>query len=398
MNRKLNALLGAVLASSVILAACAPAPAAAPAAPAAPTEKPAEQAAPTEAPAAEAPAAGTKKRVKLVLNGTLGDKSFFDSAQRGMDMMKNELGYEARTVELGYDRNKWEPGLEDAAATDDYDILIAGTFDMSPYISQIAPKYPNKKFWMFDAGPYYDGNDPGTGQPIPGACTNKCENVYTVLFLQNEGSYLLGVMAANLLNEKSLPDVGDKSKIGIVGGEDAPIINDFIVGFKQGFKDAGGDPDADVIVQFVGGENPWTNPAKGKEIANSMYDQGAAVVWGVAGGSGNGVFEAAVEKKLYSLGVDSDQYLTIADPAQKATIVTSMLKNVDNGLFRAAKLDAEGKLGYGQVESVGIAGDAVGVADNENYQKFVPKAVQDKVKEAIEAVKSGAVKVDTAFK
>lgn len=385
MNRRFALMVGTFAAASLVLAACAqPAPAA-PAAPAATTAPAAEAPAATEAPAA----AGATKRVKLVLNGALGDKSFFDSAQRGMDMMKSELGYEVKTVELGYDRNKWEPGLEDAAATDDYDILIAGTFDMSPYISRIAPQHPDKKFWMFDAGPDYAGAE--------GGCSNKCENVYTVLFLQNEGSYLLGTLMANVIAEGELPGAEGKTKVGIVGGVDAPIINDFVVGFKQGFKDAGGDPDANVIVQYVGGDQPFNNPAKGKEIAKSMFDQGAAAVWGVAGNSGNGAFEAAAEAKLYSLGVDSDQFLTIADPAQKATIITSMLKNVDQGLLRAAKLDAEGALKYGAAEPIGVAADAVGVADNENYQEFVSKEIQDKVQAAYDKVKSGEVKVESAF-
>jgi basic membrane protein A len=385
VSKKISALFGLTIAASMVLAACAPATPAAPAAPAAPAEPAA-----TQAPAAEAPAAGAKKRVKLVLNGTLGDKSFFDSAQRGMEMMKNELGYEVRTIELGYDRNKWEPGLEDAAAADDYDILIAGTFDMSAYISRIAPEHPDKKFWMFDAGPDYEGKE--------GGCSNKCENVYTVLFRQDEGSYLLGVLVGELLKEGKLPGAEGRTKVGIVGGADFPVINDFIVGFKQGFAESGLDPEENVLVQYVGGDNPFNNPAKGKEIASAMYDQGAAIVWGVAGNSGNGVFEAAVEKKLYALGVDSDQYQTIADPAQKATIITSMLKNVDQGLLRAAKLDAEGKLVYGAPESVGVAANAVGVADNENYQKFVSKEIQEKVKAAYEKVASGAVKVDSAFK
>jgi basic membrane protein A len=374
MNRKVFALTAVV---GLLLAACAPAT------PAAPAQQPA-------APQAEAPAASPKKRVKLVINGTLGDKSFFDSAQRGVDMIKSELGYEVRTIELGYDRNKWEPGLEDAAAADDYDILIAGTFDMSAYMSRIAPQHPNKKFWMFDAGPDYEGKE--------GGCSNRCENVYTVLFRQNEGSYLLGVMVGELLKAGSLPGVEGRTKVGIVGGLDIPVINDFIVGFKQGFAESGLDPEENVLVQYVGGDSPFNNPAKGKEIANAMYDQGAAIVWGVAGNSGNGVFEAAVEKKLYALGVDSDQYQTIADPAQKATIITSMLKNVDKGLLRAAKLDAEGKLGYGAPESVGVAADAVGVADNENYQKFVSKEIQEKVKAAYERVAKGEVVVASAFK
>ncbi len=373
MNKKLAPWLGAIAATSMLLAACG---AAAPAAPAAETK--------TET---KADASAAKKlRVKLVLNGTLGDKSFFDSAARGLDMMKAQLGYETRVIEMGYDRNKWEPGLEEAAAADDYDVLIAGTFDMAPYITTIAPKYPNKKFWTFDAGPDFS------------KCEGGCKNVYAVEFKQNEGSYLLGIAIGELVKAKTLPNQGDRTKVGIIGGADFPGINDFMVGFKHGFRESGLNPDADVIIQYVGGDNPFSNPAKGKEIAKAMYAQGALLVWGVAGSSGNGAFEAAAEEGLYALGVDSDQFLTIPDEKQKATIVTSMLKNVDAGLLRAAKLDAEGKLAYGATEKVGAADDAVGVADNENYQKFVSKDIQAKVKAAFEKVKSGATKVETAFK
>ena len=374
MNKKFAPWLGIIAATSLLLSACGAAtPAAAPAAETKTETK-------TDAPAA------AKLRIKLVLNGTLGDKSFFDSAKRGLDMMAEELGYETKVVEMGYDRNKWEPGLEEAAATDDYDVLVAGTFDMSGYVQAVAPKYPNKKFWTFDAGPDFE------------KCEGGCKNVYSIYFKQNEGSYLLGVAMGELVKAKTLPGQGDRTKVGIIGGADFPVINDFIVGFKQGYQEAGMNPETDVIVQYVGGDNPFSNPAKGKEIAKSMYAQGAVLVWGVAGSSGNGAFEAAAEDGLYALGVDSDQYLTIPDAKQKATIVTSMLKNVDAGLFRAAKMDAEGKLKYGAGENVGAADDAVGVADNENYQKFVSKDIQAKVAAAFEKVKSGATKVDTAFK
>ena len=386
MNKKLVSFSGLLIGASLLLAACAPAATPAPTAAPAATEAPAAAEA-TTAPATDAtaaPEAGKKLRVKLVLNGTLGDKSFFDSAKRGLDMMTSELGYETKVVELGYDRNKWEPGLEDAAATDDYDVLVAGTFDMSPYVETVAPKYPDKKFWTFDAGPDFE------------KCGEGCKNVYSIYFKQNEGSYLLGIVVGNLLKDGKLPGQEGKQKVGAVVGADFPGLNDFIVGFKQGIREAGLTDDA-VLVQYVGGDNPFSNPAKGKEIAKSMYDQGAAAVWGVAGSTGLGVFEAAVEAKGYSFGVDSDQYLTVPDPAQKATIVTSMLKNVDAGLLRAAKLDQEGTLKYGGPESVGIAIDAVGVADNENYQKFVSKEIQDMVKAAADKVKSGETVVESAL-
>jgi len=375
-------LFASVMAASLILAACAPAPAAAPkaAAPAA-----------TEAPKAAAPAAaGAGKRIKLFVNGTLGDKSFFDSANAGLEKLKAE-GYTIQVVETSFtDRSKWEPGLQDAAAEDNYDVLILGTFDMAGYLGKVAAKYPNKKFWYFD-GMGFDFASKECGD-------SKCSNVYAFGHKQNEGSYVLGAAAAAMIKSKSLPNIKDDSKVGIIGGMDIPVIQDFIVGFKQGMKDSGYDPEKSVIVQFAGGDNPWNNPAKGKEIALSMYDQGAAIVWGVAGATGNGAFEAAVEKKAFAFGVDSDQYQTIADPAQKATIVTSMVKEVGLGIIRAAKLDAEGKLGYGKAEALGIDTDMVGIAQNENFNKLANDDVKKAVTAAYEKVKKGEVKVDTAFK
>ena len=390
-NRRTFLFASAALTASLILSACAaPAAPAQPAATTAPvsTEVTAATTVPatTEAAATTAAtAAGTQLRVKYVVNGTLGDKSYFDSAQRGLELMKTELGYDIQTVELGYDRNKWEPGLEDAAASDDWDAIVVAASDMSEYVQKIAPQYPDKKFWLFD------------GSPDFAACADGCKNVYSIYFLPNEGSYLLGIAMGELLKAGTLPGIEGKTKIGIICGLDIPGLNDFVVGFKQGFAESGLDPETNVIVQYVGGDSPFNNPAKGKEIAKSMFDQGAGIVWGVAGSTGNGAFEAAVESKLYAVGVDSDQFLTIADPAQKAIIITSMIKKLDAGLLRTAKLDAEGKLKYGATEYVGIAADAVGLADNENYQKFVSKETQNKVTAAAAKVTSGATVVVSAI-
>lgn len=123
-------------------------------------------------------AASDKPRIKLVINGGLGDKSFFDSAYEGLKQAEKDLGYELKVVELGSDRTKWEPGFEDAASADDYDILAAGTFDVTEYIGELAPEFPDKKFWVFDAPVDYSGKN--------GTCSNKCENVYSVTFKQNE--------------------------------------------------------------------------------------------------------------------------------------------------------------------------------------------------------------------
>jgi basic membrane protein A len=131
-----------------------------------------------------------------------------------------------------------------------------------------------------------------------------------------------------------------------------------------------------------------------------MYRQGASIVFNVAGGTGLGIFEAAAEDGRWAIGVDSDQWLMLKDekPELAARILTSMLKNVDNSLFRALKLHLEGKLAWGKAESLGIAEGGVGLAKNENYQKLTPEDIKARIEEAEKAILEGRIRVDTVFK
>ncbi|MGP4043001.1 BMP family lipoprotein [Streptomyces sp. 2A115] len=333
-------------------------------------------------------ASSDKLRIKLVINGGLGDKSFFDSAYEGLKKVEKDLDYDLKVVELGSDRTKWEPGFEDAASADDYDILAAGTFEVTEYIGELAPQFPDKKFWLFDAPVDYSGKN--------GTCSNKCENVYSVTFKQNEGGYLAGFLAEKLVAAKALKGTGSQKKVGVIGGVKIPIIEDFVVGFKAGFKAAGGK-NSDVLVQYVGGDKPFGDPAKGKEISTAMYGQGAALVWPVAGLSGLGTFESAVAAKRYTFGVDSDQYQTLTDQAQKDTVVTSILKNVGTALYKAARADQKDSLKYGAVDTVGLADDAVGYVNDDHFMELVPETIRTEVQEAADKVRSGSVTVPSAF-
>ncbi len=323
-------------------------------------------------------------RVKNVINGTLPDKSFFDSAERGLARAQKELGIEYKTIELGEAADKWEPGLDDAMAdTESYDVLIAGTYQMADFMTARADNYPDKKFIIYDTAVDYT------------KC--KCANVYSVEYAQNEGSYLAGVYAAAMMKDGKLPNLSGKSVIGAVGGLDIPVINDFIVGYEQGAKSV--DPAVQLVKQYVGGDKPFFDPAKGKEIALSMYEQGADFVFGIAGGSGQGVIDAAKEKGKYAIGVDSDQSLILRDTDPKAAdqILTSMMKNVDNSLFRAISLHIEGKLPYGTREVVGLAEGGVGLAKNDVYNKVTPDSVKQLVDQAEADITACKITVATAF-
>ncbi|MFN8442438.1 MAG: BMP family ABC transporter substrate-binding protein [Caldilineaceae bacterium] len=374
MSRRL-ATIFTVLAALMLLAACpAAAPTAAPAA-----EAPAADAKATEAPAAEAPAAGTPLKVINFINGVLGDKSFFDSAERGMKMAKDELGIEYKTIEAGVDPTAWESALKDTLENEDFDVLIVGTFQMNGFLTDLADKYPDKKFIIYDAPVDYT------------KC--KCANVYSITYKQNEGSYLAGVYAAAMTTQK-IDGMNADAIIGSVGGQEIPVILDFMVGYEQGAKSV--NKDIQVIRQFAGG---WNDPAKGKELAKAQYSQGADIVFQIAGGTGQGVFEAAAEDGHFAIGVDSDQAEIIkdSDPKQAERILTSMKKNVDNSLLRALKMTIDGSAPYGKTEALGIAEGGVGLARNEFYDKTTPDDVKAAVDAAEKAVTAGEVKVDTAF-
>jgi len=312
-------------------------------------------------------------KVIHLVNGVLGDKSFFDSAERGVKKASEEFGFEYKTIEMGTDPAGWESGLADAAANEEYDIMIMGTWQMVGYLEAIAGKYPDKYFMIYDTA------------VTPDNCSNACSNVYSITYKQNEGSYVAGVYAG-LMTKTGI--------VGVIGAQDIPVINDFIVGYTQGVKSV--NPDYQVLLNYAGG---WNDPAKGKEQALAMYQQGADYVFQVAGATGDGIFQAAQETGNYAIGVDSDQATIIKDtnPELAAVIATSMMKNVDNSLYRALKLHLEGTLPYGTSEALGIAEGGVGLAKNDIYDSLTPQDVKDKISQAEADVTAGTITVDTAF-
>jgi len=329
--------------------------------------------------AAAAPVfAQAKLRVVLYVNGTLGDKSFFDSANRGVQRAAKELGVMTKTIEGGYDPARWEPDI--AQLTEGpWDIIIAGTWQLQEILEKLAPKNPKKKFITYDTS--VDYSKPGLG------------NVYSILYKQNEGSFLVGALAAIVTTSK-MPLANPQKVVGFLGGMDIPVINDFKVGYEQGARFI--DPGVKVLVSYVG---DWADSAKGKELMLAQYDQGADIGFNVAGQSGLGLLDAAKEKKRYAIGVDSDQWLLFkdTDPEKASFIAVSMLKNVGFSLFRAIKGTQDGSIKYGAAEALGIKEGGIGISDNENYRKVIPEEIRQKVKDLEQKVLQGEIQVDTSF-
>jgi basic membrane protein A len=326
----------------------------------------------------QTPETTQKVKVTLYVNGTLGDKSFFDSAERGFQQAISELNIDGKTVEGGYDPSKWQPDLEQIAQGDS-EVIIVGTTQITDVVTAVAPKYPNKKFIVYDTTVDFTKAN--------------LSNVYCMTYKQNEGSFLAGALAA-LITESNMPLANPDKVIGFLGGMDIPVINDFKVGYVQGAHYI--DPEVKVLVSYAGSFN---DPAKGKELVLAQYAQGADIAFNVAGGTGIGLLDAAKEANKYAIGVDSDQYEMFKDkdPAEAANIVTSMLKNVDKSIYRALDLYLKGQLPFGQTEALGIKEDGIGIVDNENYQKLVPQEIRDKIEELKQKVTNGEITIETAF-
>jgi basic membrane protein A and related proteins len=329
--------------------------------------------------ASRSEAADVKKIVFLV-NGNLGDKSYFDLGAKGMAMIKAKYGdkVETKVIEMGTDQTKWLPTFQDVS-DQDWDVIVACTFEISDIISEVAPNYPDKTYILIDGVVPYDKGD--------------FKNVYSVVYKQNEGSYLAGILAAGLIKDGTIP-ASDGTSIGFLGGMDIPVINDFLTGYVEGAQSV--DPAIKVAISYAGSFN---DAAKGKELALAQYRSGTAIGFNVAGLTGLGQIAAGKDVNKYSIGVNSDQEAIFkdSDPAMAAKVATSMLKNVDLTLARAYDLYVEGKLPVGAVEAIGLKENAVGLAENGNMAKLASADLKKRIEDAKGGIISGAIKVTSGF-
>ncbi|NLL73916.1 MAG: BMP family ABC transporter substrate-binding protein [Clostridiales bacterium] len=318
-------------------------------------------------------------KVAVLLNGNLGDKSFFDSANNGATLMREELGLDVNVVEMGFDNTIWETTLYETSDKD-YDIIIVGTYQMQEILQKVAPEYPEKKYIIFDSAVNYD--------------LGGLDNVYSILFKQNEGAYLAGVLAAMVSENDTMEySLGNKI-IGVVGGMDIPVINDFIAGYIKGAVDT--VEDIKVSTSYIGDFN---DTAKAKDLAKAQIRLGADVVFHVAAQAGLGVIEGTADEGKYAIGVDADQALALKDTQENRAkmILTSVVKNIDQVILQAVKEDMNGTLQYGQTQSMGIKENAIDIAENEFYEAMATDDMKARIDEIREQIKSGELNVPSIF-
>jgi basic membrane protein A len=237
---------------------------------------------------------------QIILPNARGDRSFIDSAAKGAEDAIAMLGVDGTIIETA--------GVQEhdaavrRAIQEEPDIVITIALDES-LMYEILDEFPDQKF--------------GSQETLYFSPIDEYENLAVFNIYTHENSYLAGI-AAGMLSRTG--------KVGAVGGGDFPGINLFIVGYEEGVKSV--CPDCEVVVSYVGGSNPFADPVRAKEIALGMFDEGADIIYQVAGRSGEGVLEAANETGNFAIGVDSNQ-----DDLYPGTVIVSAMKRVDNAVY-----------------------------------------------------------------
>jgi len=279
------------------------------------------------------------------------DKSFNEAAYNGIERWKKETGKPYLEFEISNETQR-EQALRRMAERGASPIIGIG-FGQAAAIEKISKEFPKLQFALIDMV---------VQQP----------NVQSVVFKEQEGSFLVGVMAAQ---------ASKTGKVGFVGGMDIPLIRKFQCGYEQGAKYA--NPKAEVFANMTGTTGAaWADPARGGELAKAQFGKGADVVFAAAGGTGIGVYQAAKDAGKLAIGVDSNQ-----NPLQPGTMLTSMLKRVDVAVYQAAKAYKPG------VTVLGLKEGGVDYALDDYNAKLVTADLKKKVEAAKADIISGKIKV-----
>ncbi len=321
MKTKFSKLFSTLAAIALLVTACAPAATA--------------TTAPTTAPATAGATVAPKFKFALVTPNPRGDRSFIDASIRGADQAIAELGVEGTIVESASVAEQ-EAAMR-SAISGGYDLVLGLAIEPTTLVP-LAEEFPNQKFAV----------------PSDIFTDTLPANVAAFQINVHEGSFLVGVIAGSMTKSKI---------VGAVVGGDAPGLNQFYYAYKQGVLAV--CPDCQVLVSYLG--FVFSDPTLGKEHAVAIYEQGADIIFQVAGRSGEGVISAAAEKGLYAIGVDSNQ-----DDIAPGSVIVSMIKRVDTSVFLLVKNTMEGNFKSG-FSIIGMKEGATGLSWDTGSTTFATK-------------------------
>jgi basic membrane protein A len=305
---------------------------------------------------APARAADIKPAVVYDLGGKF-DKSFNEAAYLGAERFKRETGIAYSEFEITNESQR-EQALRSLArrgAT----ILIAVGFDQRSAVETVAPDFPNAHFVLIDEA----------ASPAP--------NVQSVKFREEEGSFLVGMLAA---------DASPAKRIGFIGGMDIPLIHKFACGYLQGARH---ESPGIAYIENMTGTTPaaWNDPARAAELARSQFDRGVDVVFVAAGATNLGVLQAAKDAGKLAIGADANQ-----NGIQPGSVLTSMVKHVDVAVYRALKAERDGSFHPG-LQTLGLREDGVDWALDDFNRPLISPEMRQRVDRAKAEIAAGSLAV-----
>ena len=299
----------------------------------------------------------------IISQGGLGDQSYNDLAYAGFQRALEATGLEGRPVE-SKDVVAQAADILRRASDADFGLVVDLEYSHGEPMLAVAKDYPETNYVILNQ-------------------VREGDNITSVLFQEQEGSYLAGTLAALVTTETSIKGINEQPIIGVIGGTKSAGIDKFIAGYIEGAKAA--NPDVEVKVAY---SNNFGDPAIGLQMAKAMFEQGADIIYQVAGGTGMGVIQAAKEAGHYAIGVDTDQ-----DGIAPGAVLTSMIKRTDVAVETVVKNYAEDKLKGGETLTFGLKEDGVGLSEMKHTKDLIPAEILEKVEQAKQDILSGKVKV-----
>lgn len=302
--------------------------------------------------------ANGKKKIALVYSTAgKGDKSFNDSAYEGIKRAAEDFNIEYSEYEPNDPSAEARDAISSFAETYEYDLIITIGFALKDSLESVAIEYPEQKFAMIDE-------------------VVELPNVASIVFKEEEGSFLVGALAAMM---------SETGTIGYLGGAESPTIQRFQAGYEQGARYI--NPDINIVSVYIGGTNAFNDPTDGKAKSETMIRQGADVLYHAAAGSGFGMFQAVKENNIYGIGVDSNQ-----DDVIKGRVLTSMMKYVNNAVYRLVE-DVVNNNFIPGVSILGVAENGVGTTEFEFTRELIGEEKINKLEEIKQDIINGNIQI-----
>lgn len=300
----------------------------------------------------------------IIAQGGLGDRAGNDLALAGLTLAAQELGVRVVPIESSDPVGEGEQLLRTAAEAG-FDMVITIEFTHFDPVVVVANDYPDTVFAIVNVD------------------FVSADNLINVIFDEHTGSYLAGMLSALVTTDASLEQTNDEAVIGAIGGVKSSGIDVFLYGYLQGACAV--NPDIQLLIAY---SNGFGDPATGRELTVSMNEQGADVVFQVAGGTGEGVIDAADDGGFFAVGVDSDQ-----DYLAPGSVLTSMLKRFDIAVYDIIARTVAGESLGGTVQKYGLDTNGVGISEMKFTRHIIPREYIDQVHAAREAIIAGEIEV-----